>query len=105
MKKSIAIVMLFFAFAANAQQQKVQVVDASCGQCNFGIKGKGGCDLAVKIDGKAYFVDGVKMDNHGDAHAKDGMCSVVRKAEVTGEVVGDRYLATSFKLLPMEPKK
>jgi len=96
--------MLFFAFAANAQQ-KVQVVDASCGQCNFGIKGKGGCDLAVKIDGKAYFVDGVKIDSHGDAHANDGMCSVVRKAEVTGEIVGDRYVATTFKLLPAESKK
>ena len=105
MKKTIAIVLFLFAFAANAQQQKTQIVEASCGQCNFGIKGKGGCDLAVKIDGKPYFVDGVKMDNHGDAHAHDGMCSVVRKAEVSGEIVDNRFKATSFKLLPMEPKK
>ena len=52
MKKIIAIALFFVAFAANAQDQKKQVVEASCGQCNFGLKGKGGCDLAVKIDGQ-----------------------------------------------------
>jgi hypothetical protein len=30
------------------------------------------CDLAVRIDGKAYFVDGTSIDSHGDAHAADG---------------------------------
>ena len=105
MKKIIAVVVFLVAFAANAQDQKAQVVEASCGQCNFGMKSKGGCDLAVKVDGQTYFVDGVKMDSHGDAHGHDGMCSVVRKAEVTGQVVDGRYKATSFKLLPTEPKK
>ena len=103
MKKAIAIALFLMAFAVNAQEkQKPQIVQASCGQCNFGMK-PGGCDLAVKIDGKAYFVDGVKLDDHGDAHAHDGFCSVVRKAEVIGAVEGDRYKATSFKLLPLEP--
>ena len=27
-----------------------------------------GCDLAVRIDGKSYFVEGTKIDEHGDAH-------------------------------------
>lgn len=104
MKKTISILVFFIAFAVNAQQ-KAQVVEASCGQCNFGLKSQKGCDIAVKIDGKAYFVDGVNMDKQGDAHAHDGMCSVVRTAEVTGEIVGDRYKATSFKLLPLAQKK
>ena len=104
MKKSISILVFFLAFAVNAQQ-KVQVVDASCGQCNFGLKTQKGCDVAVKIDGKAYFVDGINMDKLGDAHAHDGMCSMVRKAKITGEIVGDRYKATSFKLLPVAAKK
>jgi hypothetical protein len=30
------------------------------------------CDLAVRIDGKPYFVDGTSIDSHGDAHAEDG---------------------------------
>ena len=76
-----------------------QVVEASCGECQFKMKGQS-CDLAVKIDGKAYFVDGTDIDDHGDAHAKDGFCEKVRKATVSGQIVGNRFKATSFKLLP-----
>jgi len=86
------------------KSKKIMVVDASCGECNFGLKGKS-CDLAVRINGKAYFVDGTKIDEHGDAHAKDGFCEAVRKAEVQGEVVDNRFKATYFKLLPNETKK
>lgn len=78
---------------------KMMVVEASCGECQFGLKGKD-CDLAVRIDGKAYFVDGTSIDDHGDAHAADGFCEAIRKAEVQGEIVNDRFKATHFKLLP-----
>lgn len=75
------------------------VVPAACGECLFGMKGKG-CDLAVKIAGRAYYVDGVKMDDLGDAHAADGMCNAVRQARVTGEIRGGRFVASKFELLP-----
>lgn len=79
---------------------QTQTVEASCGQCQFGLKG-GGCDLAVRMpDGKAYYVDGTSMGDHGDAHAKDGMCMKVRTAEVQGEVKNNRFVASNFKLLP-----
>ena len=84
--------------------KKIMVVEASCGQCNFGLKDKKGCDLAVRVNGKAYFVEGTKIDEHGDAHAEDGFCEKVRKAEVQGEVVNNKFKATYFKLLP-EVKK
>src|SRR5436190_13658697 len=79
--------------------KKITVVEASCGECKFHLKGKG-CDLAVRIDGKAYFVDGTSIDDHGDAHADDGFCLSIRKAEVQGEIVNNRFKATYFKLLP-----
>lgn len=83
--------------------EKPTVVEAGCGQCLLGLKGeKKGCDLAVRIDGKSYFVDGFKMDDLGDAHANDGMCKTVRQAEVTGEIMNGRFIASSFKLLPVE---
>ncbi len=84
--------------------KKIQTVEASCGQCQFHLDGKG-CDLAVRIDGKAYFVDGTTINEHGDAHAKDGFCEAVRKAEVQGEVINNRFKATYFKLSKLEPKK
>ena len=81
------------------------VVDAACGQCQLGLKGeKSGCDLAVRLDGRSYFVDGFKMDQLGDAHAADGMCNTVRKAKVTGEIANGRFVASSIKLLPVEKR-
>ena len=105
----------FFAIQLSAQNspsktskpdstKKIMIVEASCGQCQFKIKG-GGCDLAVRLDGKGYFVDGTKIDEHGDAHAEDGFCEAIRKAEVQGEIVNDRFVATYFKLVAEKPPK
>ena len=83
---------------------KTMIVDASCGQCQFGMNGSG-CELAVRIKGKSYLVDGVPaMNTYGDPHGEDGMCNMVRKAEVTGSVKGKKFVATSFKLLPLAKK-
>ena len=103
MKKLLLVAFLTLGInAMNAQEKKPQVVEASCGQCQFGMKGKAGCDLAVRIDGKTYFVDGTDINKHGDAHADDGFCSAIRKAEVVGEIKNDRFVASSFKLLPLK---
>ena len=76
-----------------------QVVDAACGQCQFGITEKSGCDLAVKIDGKSYFVDGTSIHDHGDAHADDGFCETIRQVNVKGEIIDGRFKAESFTLI------
>ena len=105
--KNLLFVFLMFSGIANSSQttkQNTQVVEAACGQCQFKMKGKKGCDLAIKIDGKSYFVEGTNIDDHGDAHAKEGFCNTIRKAEVTGRVKGDTFVATSFKLLPAQKK-
>ena len=76
-----------------------QVVEAACGQCQFKMNEKSGCDLAVKIDGKSYFVDGTTIHDHGDAHADDGFCRAIRQAEVKGEIIDGRLKAESFTLV------
>ncbi|QZK99616.1 hypothetical protein K5L04_07820 [Flavobacterium psychrophilum] len=102
MKKVFTLLLLLIAFLVNAQEskttQKTKIVEASSGQCQFGINAKG-CDLAVRIDGKSYFVEGTKIDEHGNAHAKDGFCKTIRKAEVAGKIVNKRFIATYFRLL------
>jgi hypothetical protein len=101
MKKIITVLVLFACISVSAQDKpKTQTVEAACGQCQFGMKGKGGCDLAVRIDGKPYFVEGTDINKHGDAHAADGFCSAIRKAEVVGEIKNDKFVASSFNLLP-----
>jgi hypothetical protein len=81
-----------------------QMVEASCGECQFGMEGNG-CDLAVRIDGESYYVDGALMDDHGDAHGDDGMCNCVRQAKVSGQINDGRFAATSFELVPVDKEQ
>jgi hypothetical protein len=102
MKALLSTLLLFVCLAVTAQDKtKIQVVEVSCGQCQFGMKANG-CSLAVRLDGKSYFVDGTTLDEHGDAHAEDGFCNAVRQAEVIGEVKDGRFAVTYFKLLPLK---
>lgn len=84
-----------------ASNKKFQTVEASCGQCQFKMKGKG-CTLAVRIKGKPYFVDQAKIDDFGDAHDVMGFCNAIRKAKVQGEVVDGKFVASYFELLDIK---
>ena len=90
--------------SAPDSSKEVLIVDAACGQCRLEIPGNS-CDLAIRIKGKSYFVDGTDIDSHGDAHARDGFCNSIRKAKVQGEVINNRFKASYFQLLPELPKK
>ena len=108
-KLLIFLTICFSAVCVNAQNNLIvhpqSVADTfltlqtACGQCKFNLKGRS-CDLAIRIKDRAYFVDGTNIDDHGDAHADDGFCNKIRKAKVSGYIVKDRFVATSFKLLP-----
>jgi hypothetical protein len=112
---SIFICICFFTTSSFAQKtdsvklkldpdKKIQIVEAACGQCMLKLPGKS-CDLAVRIEGKAYFVDGTSIDDHGDAHAKTGFCKAIRNAEVQGEIKDDRFKVNYFKLVTTPDKK
>lgn len=116
MKALFTIILIgVFAFSAAAQAdkenskgpdpaKKVETAEVSCGKCKLGLPGKS-CDMAIRINNKAYYVDGAEIDSFGDAHAHDGMCNAIRKAEVQGELVGDRFKISYIKMLPAENKK
>lgn len=97
----------FMSFSAFSQDStfakldpaiKVLNVEAACGQCQFKMTGKG-CTLAVKINGKAYFVDKADIDGFGDAHAEKGFCNAIRKAQVQGKIIKNKFVPTYFKLV------
>jgi hypothetical protein len=107
MKQLLSFLLLVFIATTGTAQVKdsTQIVEASCGQCQFGMKDKKGCDLAVRINNVPYFVTGTSIDKHGDAHADDGFCNAIRKARVSGTIEGKNFVATSFELLPEEKAK
>ncbi len=105
----LCLITVFSLFAQKKNPQisilditkKIMVVETACGECQFKMTGKS-CDLAVRIDGKSYFVEGTTIDEHGDAHAKEGFCNAIRKADVQGTIVNDSFKITYFKLLQSE---
>jgi hypothetical protein len=90
-------------FSIPDSTKKIEVLQVACGSCKFGLAGKD-CALAVWVKGKARYADGAHIDSLGDAHAHDGMCNVVRKAEVQGELVDNRFKISYIRLLPMKSK-
>jgi hypothetical protein len=100
MKKIIILGLLVLASCAKEKTNFNEVAELSCGQCKFGLESKVGCDLAVRFDDKAYFVEGFNIDDFGDAHDKtSGFCEVIRKGEVIGILENDTFLASSIKLI------
>lgn len=45
-----------------------------------------------------------KVGSWRDAHAKDGMCQVIRQARVTGELRNGRSVVSRFEMIPLETK-
>lgn len=114
-KQICALALLLLPWAAMGQvaerllaqpdpNKPLTVVETSCGECNFNLPGMS-CDVAVRLPGGSYYVDGVGIKEFGHPHDANGFCVAVRKAEVQGAVVDGRYKATYFKLLPVDSDK
>ncbi|MEQ1554136.1 MAG: DUF6370 family protein [Ferruginibacter sp.] len=77
--------------------------EISCGQCQFKMEGKG-CNLAIRVNNKTYYIDGTGIDDYGDAHAADGFCEAIKKAKVQGEVVKGRFVLSYIEFIDDEKK-
>ena len=69
---------------------------ASYSMCNFGKNNKK-CSLVIQINEKAYNVKGSNIDDHGDSHANDGYCNVIKKIYVEGRVRGKSFTANKME--------
>ena len=87
--------------AEEAIKVENKVLDASCGTCNFDLRGDG-CAMAVKVGDKAYFVDGIPDMDKAQMHEDGGICVTVRQAKVSGEVMKGRFVASALELLPIQ---
>jgi hypothetical protein len=106
MKYLIVLTIVFIGISAKAQEkEKSYKVLAACGTCQFNMSSPTGCALAIKVAGKTYWVDGSALADHGDEHAEDGMCKIVKKVVTTGVFLDNRFKASSFTLISDKKKK
>ena len=68
----------------------------SCGMCNF-MNGDNDCALAIKVGQNVLSLKDVGIDDHGDSHAKDGYCNVIKKVYVEGRVRGKTFKANKME--------
>ena len=68
----------------------------SCGMCNF-MNGDNNCALAIKVGRDVLSLKDVGIDDHGDSHAKDGYCNVIKKVYVEGRVRGKTFKANKME--------
>ena len=98
---SLSAIVFFIASCAtmkNTNNSIEEIYDVSCGMCNFEMTGEE-CALAIRIEGKEYYIEGSAIDEHGDAHADDGLCTVVRKAKVKGVIKKGVFVAEMIELI------
>ena len=68
----------------------------SCGMCNF-MNGDNDCALTIKVGQNVLSLKDVGIDDHGDSHAKDGYCNVIKKVYVEGRVRGKTFKANKME--------
>lgn len=106
MKHLITVIIaagILVSCAVSKQQKEMnQIVEISCGICQFDMTGDK-CDLAARIDDKTYYIEGSSFEDHGDEHADDGFCNAVRQAQITGQIKHGILMVSSIELLPYKP--
>lgn len=76
-----------------------ETITVACGSCVFHMKVKG-CPWAAKLGDSYHLIEGaVPSEKDHDAHASDGMCSIPRKAVVTGKLRDGVLTVTKMQLL------
>lgn len=75
--------------------------EVGCALCIYRMPGISDCVLAAKVGDKVMLVEGVGIDDLGDAHdPKTGLCNVARGATIEGRIEGDRLIATRITPQP-----
>ena len=98
--KALFILLIVVSSCATSNRNKdiEGVYEVACGSCIFDMTGDG-CDLAILIENKHYYVEGSGISDHGYEHASDGLCKTSRKAEVKGRIKYGVFIADYVKLI------
>ena len=85
----------------HAQAADVLRGEVGCALCIYHMPGVKECVLAAKVGERVMLVEGVDIDDLGDAHdPQTGLCNVSRKAAIEGRIEGDKLVATRITPQP-----
>lgn len=102
MFRAFALTLLMACGGGELASLEGETVDVACGMCVYKLgAGTTGCYWSMDHEGTArpIIAPGLLPKDH-ENHAPDGMCNMKRQAVVTGKVYDNRFVATSFDLLP-----
>jgi len=104
---TISLLTLLIAGCASGQSHTPpppteQQIAVGCAMCIYEMDGVDDCVLAVKIAGKPYLVEGSDIDDHGDAHAADGLCNAEHQAVAVGRIEDGKYVAQRIEIRQAE---
>ena len=76
-----------------AEPAGAQSMEVGCYGCIFGAEDASGCELAVRLEGTPYRVEGP----FPNAHAL-GLCDAAGEAKVVGELQDGKFVASAFSM-------
>ena len=80
-----------------------QSMEIGCAKCIYKKAGVDSCEAAAKIDGNVVMLEGPDADP-GKLMAA-GFCATPIQAKVAGKMEGDKFVASSLKVVPVETPK
>lgn len=98
----LSLATLLGGCGSEATPPKAEILKASCGMCQLNQRDQRGCIINVVHKGEVLpLVGGPKLTME-EMHAPGGFCVTIRKAKVIGKVKDDRFIASSWELLPID---
>lgn len=79
--------------ASPTEDSPTFLTETGCASCSYKMPGVRGCQTAVKLDGKAYLLEGVETNAHAD-----GLCDATKFARIAGKVHNGRFVATHYEI-------
>jgi len=83
---------------------EAETLAVGCGTCMFKQVGGRGCYWAAQVKGTTYPMEGEALPSEKElpSHGPEGMCTMERKAVVTGAVQAGILEVSAFELLPAD---
>lgn len=97
----VTLVLAVLVACGHGEKLENRELTVACGMCILKSEPRG-CYWAAVIDDKVVPVVGPGVPVDHDSHGPGGMCTMERRAIISGTLDGERIVADRFELLPTD---